>query len=132
MGRGWGGNIYGIYVFIINQFLCIIVPFGNASFFGISFSFGDIPTHHSYHFGVFNFLKCRSTFVFGHFSAADKSPFYYFLTHTCILFFKVEIKIKVIHEFRRSEVFQFTAILFGGASRSLSAVDKSADFAHFQ
>ena len=49
-----------------------------------------------------------------------------------ILFFKIEIKVKIIHKLWSCKFFQFPAIFLGRASGSTCPVYESADFAHFK
>ena len=83
MRRRRSGNIYSIYFRIVYQFLCVVIPFLDTSFFGIGFCLCTVATHYSYDFRMFYFLESRTTFRFGDFAATDESPFNYLFTHNC-------------------------------------------------
>ena len=68
---------------IVYQFLCVVIPFLDTSFFGIGFCLCTVATHYSYDFRMFYFLESRTTFRFGDFAATDESPFNYLFTHNC-------------------------------------------------
>lgn len=132
VGGGWSSDIHGIHLFIVNQFLRIVVPFGNASFFSISFGFGNIPAHYSHYFGVVNLLESRSAFVFGYFSAANEAPFIIF---SLILIYNYSSKSKS----KSKSSMNSGAVKSSSSRRSFwwtsgpfGAVDKTANLTHFQ
>ena len=135
MWRRRSGNVHGVHLFVVNQFLGIVVPFGNPSFLGVGLSLVAISAHDGHYFGVLYFLKCRSAFVFGHFSATDESPFNYSLAHNLsliLLFLKIEFKVEIIQKFRFCKFFQTPAVFFRRPSGTLGTVDETADTAHLQ
>ena len=78
MTGGRRGNIDGIDVRIVNQFLSIRVPTRNAVTFGIATRFALVTTHYSHYTRPLNFGKSRAAFLLSHLTASDEAPLQYF------------------------------------------------------
>src|SRR5690242_7730579 len=73
---GWCGNIYGIHLRVVNELLCIGVPFRYAMPGCIIFYFSFVAAHDGYQLRIGYFVKCRAAFYFSNITAANHTPVY--------------------------------------------------------
>ena len=78
MRRRWRGDVNSIHIGVFYQFRCIRVPFAHMMALSIAACLVLASAHHSHHLRTLHFVESRSAFLFGYFSAADKSPVYLF------------------------------------------------------
>ena len=93
VGGGRRGDVDGIHLAVVHEFLRVGVPAFHAVALGIRLRFLGLAAHHGHHLRTFHGIEGRSAFLLGHFSATDKSPFYLFqVVHsiTQIVFAKIQ------------------------------------------
>jgi hypothetical protein len=74
MRRGWGGNVYGIDIGVVDKLLGICVPMGDVMPLGIRLCFLFASAHNSIYRRTGDETESRAAFLFCHLATTDESP----------------------------------------------------------
>lgn len=75
MGGWWRGDIDGVHVGVVDEFLWVGVELADVVALCVGLGFVVIATHDGNDLGAFDFSEGGPAFLFGHFTATYEAPF---------------------------------------------------------
>ena len=78
MGGGRCGDVDGVHLGVVHQFLCIGVPVGDVVAFGIGLYLFCVTAHDGMYAASLDETEGGAALLLGDFAAANEAPFYLF------------------------------------------------------